>query len=126
LLAPLMRPLRTSFSRAELAERLAARLRAAQVQPQKISLTVYANAERAVLTGVTGQTYQAEFPAGAIPVASTEPSLPPAATGQSPPKRQPPPFVERRPPLRPSSSPPRPSPVRGRQRVGDGVVWRPF
>jgi hypothetical protein len=126
LLAPLLRPLQTSLSSAALAVQLAACLRAAQVQPQKISLTVYVNAERAVLLGVTGQAYLAEFPAGTIPVASAEPSSPPAATGQSPPKRQPPPVVEQRLRLRPSSSPPRSSLVRGRQRVGDGVVWRPF
>ena len=119
LLAPLLRPLRTSFSSAELAVRLAACLRAAQVQPQKISLTVYVNEERAVLTGVTGQAYLGEFSAGAIPVASAEPSLPPTATGQSPPKRQPPPVVDRQRLSRPPSSPS----VRGRQRVGNGVVW---
>jgi hypothetical protein len=123
LLGPLLRPLQTSFSKAELAVRLAACLRAAQVQPQKISLTVYVNEERAVLTGVTGQAYLGESLAGTIPVASAEPNSPPAATGQNPPKRQPPPFVERRPRLRPSSSRPTSSSVRGRQRVGNGVVW---
>ena len=123
LLAPLLRPLRTSFASAELAVRLAACLRAAQVQPQKISLTVYVKEERAVLTHVTGQAYLGEFPAGAIPVARAEPSSRPAATVQSPPKRQPPPFVERRPRLSPSSSRPTSSSVRGRQRVGNGVVW---
>jgi hypothetical protein len=66
LLATILKPLEAWFASNELAARLAACLRAAQARPQKISLTVYVNDQRAVWTSMIGQACQGEFPVGTI------------------------------------------------------------
>src|SRR5205085_4297777 len=59
----------------ELAARLADVVRHAKHQPQQLLLTVYVNAERAVLTDIAGKPWNAAFPAGAIPAASQPRSI---------------------------------------------------
>jgi len=48
------------------AERLASVIQAARVTPQKISLTLYLNDERAVVTGLGAKAWYGEFPDGAV------------------------------------------------------------
>ena len=55
------------------AERLASVIQAARVTPQKISLTLYLNDERAVVTGLGAKAWYGEFPDGAVRIPVTGP-----------------------------------------------------
>lgn len=115
-----LHPLVTWFYSDKVGERLTVALRAAQYQPQKISLTVYVNHERAVVTGCIGQAWNGEFPEGFVRVPSSAPVQPKAAAPQPDSPRKPEgsrlPLGRRSPPL------PRPLVHRGRQRRADGYV----
>lgn len=64
-------PLEAWFYSSAVAERLAAVLQIAKTNPQKISLTVYVNDERVVVTGLVAKA-AGEFPEGAIRISHTD------------------------------------------------------
>ena len=63
-------PLEPWFYSDNIAALLAQAVADAKDSPQKISLTIYVNHERAVITGVTGQRWAGIFPDGAIRIPS--------------------------------------------------------
>jgi hypothetical protein len=113
----------TWFYRADLAARMAQLLRDAQQQPQKLSLTVYVNHERAVVTGCNGRAWHGKFPEGVVRASSPLSAQQLAPAGHEPPPKPPPALRSSRlPPHR--RAPARTSLVRrGRHRNADGYLW---
>jgi hypothetical protein len=116
LLTAMLRPLAGWFYSSEVAARLAAILQAAQDQPHKLSLTLYVNHERAVLTGVSARPIRGDFPEGAVRIKNIEPAQPPTAPMQRPP------FTKAA-PLCATSGPAMPTRLSARIPPPDGFVW---
>lgn len=119
----IVRPLEAWFYAADLAAQFAKLLAEARREPQKLSLTIYINHERAVVTGLIGRAWHGRFPEGKIRIASAAPLHQPA-------------VAVRAAPLKPATAindprlvPRRQSPAdtrlvrRGRHRNADGYVW---
>lgn len=86
----ILSPRGVSFYSSQLLARLGTLLRAASHQAQRVSLTIYLNDERAVLTGCTGGAWRGEFPEPAIPLPTAAPERSPAAiVADGPPKLSP-------------------------------------
>ena len=116
LLAAVLRPLTGWFYSDDLAARFAACVQAAQDQPQKLSLIVYIDHERAVLTGVSARPIRGDFPEGAVRIKNIEPAQPPTAPMQRPP------FTKAA-PLGATSGPAMPTRLSARIPPPDGFVW---
>jgi hypothetical protein len=118
-------PVETWCYSAAVTERLADAVRRAVAAPQKLTVTVYVNDERAVVTGVTAQPWSGRFPAGAVQLPrghAVEPvaAVPAAGTHVA---LQPPQPAAVRLALRRAAIP-RFALSRGRRhRTADGVVW---
>ena len=65
-LATALRPLEAWLCSSAVAERLASMMQKANDGPQRIRLTIYVNQRQAVLTGIAGESWEGEFPDGAI------------------------------------------------------------
>ena len=69
-LATALAPLEPWLYSSAVAERLASMMQKANDGPQRIRLTIYVNQQRAVLTGIAGQSWSGKFPEGAIRISS--------------------------------------------------------
>ena len=69
-LATALAPLEPWLYSSAVAERLASMTQKANDGPQRIRLTIYVNNKQAVLTGIAGESWQGEFPEGAIRISS--------------------------------------------------------
>jgi len=87
-LADIAAPLESWFYSDHVAAQLAQAVADAKGCPQKVSLTIYVNRERAVITGIAAQPWAGKFPEGAIhitrvaPVASLSAAARPIAPTQ--------------------------------------------
>jgi hypothetical protein len=116
------------FYSTSVAEQSAGAVQRAKSQPQKITVTMYVNNERAVVTGLTTHAWYGKFPEGAFHVRGAPPVAlqPPANAKTTPLPSQP----RNSPPrLRNGMAPPMQPRTRSWQRRADGYVWpswRPF
>jgi hypothetical protein len=99
-------PLEPWFYSDRVAAQLAQAIADAKDYPRKVSLTIYLNHERAVITGVTGQPWPGKFPDGAIRIPSTAPVDPVAGAARRilPTQLQRPGLPQRRRGVSPSST----------------------
>lgn len=92
-------------------------------RPQKISLTMYLNDERAVLTDIAKQAWEGEFPDGALRGPSGAANQAPAIPGEQAQSQQHPQVPDLRVLLRGSMAPPMHTIQHRRRRSTDGYIW---
>lgn len=123
LISAILQPLEPWFYTAGLATQFSELLSEASRGPQKLSLTVYVNHERAVVTGLIGRAWRGQFPEGKIRITgAASVQQPEVAVRPAPVKPKTAIGGSRLPPHR--LWPTRTSLIRhGRRRDADGDVW---
>jgi len=123
--ATALTPLEAWLYSSAVAERLASVMESARANPQKISLTLYVNDTRAVVTGLAAEAWHGEFPDGAIRIPGTQPAQNSEGAIRGASANAPPARDRRGPPIGSHASSVRrvQSVSRRRQRIVDGYIW---